>query len=104
MHCTLQSQIKTKPTTTESLSYYICFFADFGFCNFFRQGELLKTWCGSPPYAAPELFEGKEYNGPKADVWVSETSIQVDLMALAYCYINPKTNKRQCCILLLLNP
>ncbi|XP_071957572.1 serine/threonine-protein kinase SIK3-like isoform X2 [Antedon mediterranea] len=43
--------------------------ADFGFSNFFESGQLLKTWCGSPPYAAPELFEGKEYLGPKADVW-----------------------------------
>ncbi|XP_033114239.1 serine/threonine-protein kinase SIK2-like, partial [Anneissia japonica] len=43
--------------------------ADFGFSNFFQSGQLLKTWCGSPPYAAPELFEGKEYSGPKADVW-----------------------------------
>ncbi|XP_071843197.1 serine/threonine-protein kinase SIK3-like isoform X2 [Apostichopus japonicus] len=43
--------------------------ADFGFSNFFKEGQFLKTWCGSPPYAAPELFEGKEYNGPKADVW-----------------------------------
>ena len=44
--------------------------ADFGFSNFFTQTTLLKTWCGSPPYAAPELFEGREYDAPKVDVWV----------------------------------
>ncbi|XP_048836956.1 LOW QUALITY PROTEIN: serine/threonine-protein kinase SIK3 homolog [Brienomyrus brachyistius] len=43
--------------------------ADFGFSNMFTRGQLLKTWCGSPPYAAPELFEGKEYDGPKVDIW-----------------------------------
>lgn len=43
--------------------------ADFGFSNFFTPNSPLKTWCGSPPYAAPELFEGKEYNAPKVDVW-----------------------------------
>ena len=43
--------------------------ADFGFSNYFRAGETLRTWCGSPPYAAPELFEGREYEGPRADIW-----------------------------------
>ena len=52
---------------------FMCFSpADFGFSNIFEEGKQLKTWCGSPPYAAPELFEGKAYSGPEVDVWVSE--------------------------------
>ncbi|XP_027982352.1 serine/threonine-protein kinase SIK1 isoform X2 [Eumetopias jubatus] len=43
--------------------------ADFGFGNFYKAGEPLSTWCGSPPYAAPEVFEGKEYEGPQLDIW-----------------------------------
>jgi MAP/microtubule affinity-regulating kinase len=43
--------------------------ADFGFANNFTPGTQLNTWCGSPPYAAPELFQGKEYAGPEVDVW-----------------------------------
>uniref|UniRef100_A0A182PKL5 non-specific serine/threonine protein kinase n=1 Tax=Anopheles epiroticus TaxID=199890 RepID=A0A182PKL5_9DIPT len=43
--------------------------ADFGFSNFYKKGELLATWCGSPPYAAPEVFEGKRYTGPEIDIW-----------------------------------
>lgn len=45
--------------------------ADFGFSNRFAPGERLSTWCGSPPYAAPEVFRGKHYAGPEIDVWVS---------------------------------
>ncbi|CAL8335327.1 unnamed protein product [Boreogadus saida] len=43
--------------------------ADFGFGNFFHPGEPLATWCGSPPYAAPEVFEGQQYEGPQLDIW-----------------------------------
>lgn len=47
------------------------FSTDFGFGNFYKSGEPLTTWCGSPPYAAPEVFEGQQYEGPQLDIWVS---------------------------------
>ncbi|KAJ8972818.1 hypothetical protein NQ317_008735 [Molorchus minor] len=43
--------------------------ADFGFSNYYTAGGQLSTWCGSPPYAAPEVFEGKKYVGPEIDIW-----------------------------------
>lgn len=43
--------------------------ADFGFSNFWSPSSNLNTWCGSPPYAAPEVFEGQQYKGPEIDVW-----------------------------------
>jgi 5'-AMP-activated protein kinase catalytic alpha subunit len=42
---------------------------DFGLSNIYKKGELLKTPCGSPCYAAPEMILGKQYNGLYVDIW-----------------------------------
>ncbi|CAG0912880.1 unnamed protein product [Notodromas monacha] len=42
---------------------------DFGFSIGIANNENLKTFCGSPPYAAPELFQDDSYAGCPVDVW-----------------------------------
>lgn len=42
---------------------------DFGLSNTFKDVGLLKTACGSPCYAAPEMIAGKQYDGRKTDIW-----------------------------------
>ncbi|CAF0968300.1 unnamed protein product [Adineta steineri] len=43
--------------------------ADFGFANIFQPNSKLQTFCGSPPYAAPELYQCLPYSPEKVDVW-----------------------------------
>ena len=43
--------------------------ADFGLSNVTVDGDFLKTSCGSPNYAAPEVISGNLYAGPEVDVW-----------------------------------
>lgn len=64
---------------------------DFGLGNTFKMGALMKTACGSPCYAAPEMIAGKRYYGPAADMW----SVGVILFALVCGYLpfdHPNTN------------
>uniref|UniRef100_A0A7E4ULI5 non-specific serine/threonine protein kinase n=1 Tax=Panagrellus redivivus TaxID=6233 RepID=A0A7E4ULI5_PANRE len=43
--------------------------ADFGLSNIMTDGDFLRTSCGSPNYAAPEVISGKLYAGPEVDIW-----------------------------------
>ncbi|CAI5952761.1 unnamed protein product [Closterium sp. NIES-65] len=43
--------------------------ADFGLGNLMTEGHFLRTSCGSPNYAAPEVISGRFYCGPEVDVW-----------------------------------
>lgn len=65
---------------------------DFGLSNTYREGELMKTACGSPCYAAPEMIAGKKYNGTEVDIW----SCGVILFALVCGYLpfeDPNTSQ-----------
>jgi serine/threonine protein kinase len=42
---------------------------DFGLSNVFVPGNMLKTFCGSPTHASPELVQRMEYEGPEVDIW-----------------------------------
>ena len=56
---------------------------DFGLSNLYNQGERLKTACGSPCYAAPEMIAGKKYGGTQIDTW----SCGIILFALVSGYL-----------------
>ena len=56
---------------------------DFGLSNTYQTGTKLKTACGSPCYAAPEMIAGKRYAGLRVDIW----SCGVILYALLCGYL-----------------
>lgn len=42
---------------------------DFGLSNSMRDSLSLKTACGSPNYASPEIVSGRSYGGVESDLW-----------------------------------
>ena len=64
---------------------------DFGLSHEFDGIEFLKTKCGSPSYASPEILRGKPYDGFKSDIWCC--GIILYAMVCGYLPFDGETNK-----------
>ena len=65
---------------------------DFGLSNQYKPGDRLKTACGSPCYAAPEMIAGRKYECLGVDIW----SCGIILYAMLCGFLpfeDPNTNK-----------
>jgi serine/threonine protein kinase len=51
------------------IQYPLVKLIDFGFSNQWKEGEKLRTSCGSLAYSAPEILLGEHYDGDKVDIW-----------------------------------
>ncbi|XP_063724825.1 serine/threonine-protein kinase NIM1-like [Symsagittifera roscoffensis] len=64
-----QNPVSKTNTNNINSTNMIAKLGDFGFSTVSDSSQTLTTFCGSPPYAAPELFTEPSYVGCWVDIW-----------------------------------